>query len=65
MTVEEDLLVELYASDFSDPDDASVDLLLHDFADRGYFDASETLLEDLTTSELEYLEANFNVMELL
>jgi hypothetical protein len=42
-----------------------VRLLLYDFASDRLYDASETLLDDITEEELRYLEQNFEVGDLL
>ncbi len=51
--------------DYSEPDDPTVQLLLYDFASERLYDASETLLDDITEEELRYLEQNFEVGDLL
>ena len=51
--------------DYSEPDDPTVQLLLYDFASDRLYDASETLLDDITEEELRYLEQNFEVGDLL
>ncbi len=51
--------------DYSEPDDQTVRLLLYDFASDRLYDASETLLDDITEEELRYLEQNFEVGDLL
>ena len=51
--------------DYSEPDDPTVRLLLYDFASDRLYDASETLLDDITEEELRYLEQNFEVGDLL
>ncbi len=51
--------------DYSEPDDPTVRLLLYDFASDRLYDASETLLDDITEEELRHLEQNFEVGDLL
>ena len=46
-------------------DDESVNLLLQDYASGGTYSASEHLVNDLTTEELDYLQKNFDVGDIL
>lgn len=58
-------LLSLYESEVDQFDDAVLGVILSDFGDNGYFEASELLLNDLSAEELQYLEENFDVGELL
>jgi len=58
-------LLSLYEGEVDQFDDAVLSVILSDFGGNGYFEASELLLDDLSSEELQYLEENFDVGEVL
>ncbi len=59
------LLWALYDTEAEEIDDDVFDLILSDFVTKGYFEAGELLLDDLTEEELQYLEENLDVRGIL
>lgn len=58
-------LLSLYDGGADQLDDAALDLILSDYGQKGYFEASEQLLDDLSDEELQYLEKHFDLGEVL
>ncbi|UCC44051.1 MAG: hypothetical protein JSU65_13220 [Candidatus Zixiibacteriota bacterium] len=46
-------------------DEGVVDIVISDFSSRGFLEAGDELLNDVTEDELKYLEENFDVRNLL
>lgn len=52
-------------SDSEEMDAAMISTLINEFSDRGYFEAGEAILDDITDEEMEYFLENFDVGDIL
>ena len=58
-------LLALYEGALDQFDEAMLEVILSDFGEMEYLEASELLLDDLSDEELQYLRENFDVGEIL
>lgn len=58
-------ILTLYEGEVDQFDEDMLDIILYDFGDKGFFEASELLLYDLSDEELQFLEDNFDVGDIL
>lgn len=58
-------LLSLYDGGADQLDDVALNLIMSDYGQKGYFEASEQLLDDLSDEELQYLEKHFDLGEVL